>query len=170
MRRLAVVNNLWVAIQRSFFTMAIPPVPLEDFLVDHNTVIPTRHFSFDIDGGAPALVRFQFTNNLTGFGAYGVKFPQTEATVGRWMPDALIAGNALVHLGRFDDGRQGSDDRPWEPSAAMYVVFPSAAAAGLAPDGSLRPDTPLKRAGTDGKDVGVDFQQLRQALLGRARR
>jgi hypothetical protein len=164
MRRLAVVNNLWLAIERSFFTMAIPPVPVEDFLVDHNTVIPTRHFSYDIDGAAPALVRFQFTNNLTGYGAYGVKFPQTQAAVKRWLPGALIAGNALVHLGAFDDGRQRSAQAPWEPSSAMYKVFPSADAAGLAPDGTLIPGTPLKSAGTDGKDIGVDFRQLRSAL------
>lgn len=164
MRRIAIINNLWLSIDRSFFTMAIPPVPLVDFLVDHNTAIPTRHFSYDIDGPAPAFVRFQFTNNLTGFGVYGVKFPRTEPMVTRWLPGAIIASNALVDLGQVDEGRTSSGSQPWELSASMYAVFPNAEAAGLKSDGTLEATGPLKGAGTDHMDIGVDFRKLQRAM------
>jgi hypothetical protein len=165
MRRLAIVNNLWLSIDRVFFTMAVPPVPLEDFLVDHNTVIPTRYFSYDIDSAiSPAFIRFQFTNNLTGFGTYGVKFPRSKAAVARWLPGAIVASNALVDLGTIEDRRAASSGPPWELSTHMYVVLTSAEAAGLKADGRLAPKGPLKLARTDGKDIGVDFEQLERVI------
>ncbi len=164
MHRVAVVNNLWLSIDRTFFTMAIHRVPLEDVLIDHNTALPTRHFAFDFDATQPpATIRFQFTNNLIGFGAYGIKFPRTLRTVARWLPGALIARNALVDLGRIDDGRRERSDEPWEFSARMFSLLPSAKAAGLEGDGVLNRNTPLKGAATDGSDIGVSFEELRRA-------
>ena len=163
MRRIAIVNNLWLAVDRTFFTMAVPSVPLEDFIVDHNTAIPTRLFSYDLDPvRPPAIVRFQYTNNLTGFGSYGIKFPRTARLIATWLPGAQVAANAIVDLGR--DGAHAAMTRePWALGPAMYAVFPSAAAAGLRPDGTLAPDAPLKRAGTGGTDIGVDFGRLHEA-------
>jgi len=46
----------------------------------------------------------------------------------------------------------------------MYTSFPSAGAAGLNPDGTLTAKSPIRRAGSDGKDVGVDFDALRRAF------
>jgi hypothetical protein len=164
MRRIAIVNNLWLAIDQVFFTMAIPTVPLEDFLVDHNTAIPTRYFSYDVDGVSPAFLRFQFTNNLTGFGIYGVKFPRTTATIARWLPGARISANALVLIGIFDPHKRFASAEPWELDRTLYVVLSSPEAAGLAFDGTLLPGAPLKFAGTDGKDVGVDFEELARVM------
>jgi hypothetical protein len=161
MRRVAIRNNLWLAIDRVFFTMAVPSAPVEDLLVDHNTAIPTRYFSYDLDATtSPALVRFQFTNNLTGFGTFGVKFPRTESAVARWAPDAVIAGNALVSLGEVADGREHPGGQRWEFATNRYLIVRSASAAGLKADGTLDPDSPLKGAGMGGKDPGVNFEEL----------
>jgi hypothetical protein len=146
MKRIAIVNNLWLSIDRSFFTMAVPSAPLEDFLVDHNTAIPTRQFSYDIDPGiSPALIRFQFTNNLTGFGSYGVKFPRTEAALVRWTPGAIVANNARSSC--------QTGDRPEAQGAAVapygeYVCGLRTPAAGLRMDGTLVRNSPLRGAGT----------------------
>lgn len=161
LRRIAIVNNLWLSIDRVFITIAVPSTPLEDFVVDHNTAIPTRYFSHDLDAAiSPALVRFQFTNNLTGFGTYGVKFPRTAATLARWSPAAIIAKNALVALGQVSGERQAGANQPWGLGAHMYMVLPSAEAAGLSPGGTLSANGILKGAGTDGRDIGVDFEEL----------
>ena len=168
MRRVAIVNNLWLSIDRAFFTIAVPYASVEDLLVDHNTAIPTRYFSYDLDAGtAPALVRFQYTNNLTGFGTFGVKFPRTEAAVARWAPDAMIAGNALVGLGEVTDGRERPPIQPWEFSSGRYVVLRNSAAAGVKTDGTLDAKSPLKGVGIDGKDPGVEFEELQRVITGR---
>ena len=164
MRRIAIVNNLWLAIDRTFFTMAVPSVPLEDFIVDHNTAMPTRQFSYDIDAtGPPAFIRFQFTNNLTGFGIYGVKFPRTAASLAAWVPEAQIRKNALVALGELTALAPLESPR-WVLGPEMYLVLLSGEAAGLSAEGTLLTTSPLKKAGTDGKDVGVDFQELGRAV------
>lgn len=49
---------------------------------------------------------------------------------------------------------------------AMYTSFPSAAAAGLNDNGTLTPKSPNRRAATDGKDIGVDFNELRRVGAG----
>jgi hypothetical protein len=49
----------------------------------------------------------------------------------------------------------------------MYVSFPNAAVAGLSADGTLTATSPNRRAGTDGKDIGVDFDELLAAYTGR---
>jgi hypothetical protein len=47
----------------------------------------------------------------------------------------------------------------------MYMSFATSTAAGVNPsDGTLTTESPLLRAGTDGKDIGVDFDQLRRAM------
>jgi hypothetical protein len=165
LRRIAVVNNLWLSLERTFLTFAATTRPAEDVLVDHNTAIPTRYFSFDFDAPfPPALIRFQFTNNLTGFGRFGVKFPRVPADVGRWLPGAVIGGNALVRMGSASDSGPAADTPPWEPENKAYLVVGSASEAGLMADGTLSSSGPLKRAGTDQKDIGVDFGELQQRV------
>ncbi len=163
MRRVAVVNNLWLSIDRLFVTMAVPGAAIEDFVIDHNTAIPTRYFAYDVDAsGAPAMVRFQYTNNVTGFGVFGVKFPRTRAAVARWTPRAVIGGNALVDLGRT--AAAAAEEAPWPFDAREYAVFPDAAAAGLRADGTISDRSPLRGRGLHGEDPGVDFATLRKAI------
>jgi hypothetical protein len=163
MKRIAIVNNLWLSIDRIFLAIAVPSVPVEDFIVDHNTAVPIHYFSYDIDAAAaPALVRSQFTNNLSGFGFYGIKFPRTRDNLARWLPGAIIAKNALVRITEENEERVSKE--PWTVDRGKFLVLPSAMAAGLRRDGRLSRKGPLKGAGTDGKDIGVDFEQLERAM------
>jgi hypothetical protein len=162
MKRIAIVNNLWLAIDRIFFAIAAPSVPAEDVRVDHNTAVPIQYFSYDIDAAAaPALVRSQFTNNLSGFGVYGVKFPRTGEKLAQWLPGAIVAKNALVKIA-LSEGRRVSEE-PWTLDVAKFLVLPSPIAAGLQRNGRLTREGPLKGAGTDGKDIGVDIEELERA-------
>ena len=69
MKRIAIQNNLWLAIGRSFFMLSAGPVPIEDLLIDHNTAVPTGYFGYHVEGSAPpSLVRFQLTNNVWDLG------------------------------------------------------------------------------------------------------
>jgi hypothetical protein len=163
MKRIAIVNNLWLSIERIFFAIAVPSVPAEDVIVDHNTALPIRYFSYDIDAAAsPALVRSQFTNNLSGFGVYGVKFPRTREKLSRWLPGATIAKNALVKIA-VEEGKRVSRE-PWTLDGEKFLVLPGAMAAGLGQDGRLSGKGPLKGAGTDGRDIGIDVEELQRAI------
>ncbi len=164
-KRVAVVNNLWLGFTDRFFLMVTGrSVALEDFLVDHNTAIPGGYAAYYVEGGAtpPAIVRFRFTNNLVGFGAYGVSIPKADEGLTKWVPGAIISKNALVSLA---DSRGGGAEgnRPHYVDQAMYASFPNAAAAGINADGTLAAKSPNRRAGTDGKDIGVDFDELQRA-------
>jgi hypothetical protein len=164
-KRVAIVNNLWLGFTDRFFLMVTGRgVALEDFLVDHNTAIPGGYAAYYIEGkgATPAIVRFRFTNNLVGFGAYGVSIPKADEGLTKWFPGATISNNTLVNLA---DSRGGGSEgnRPQYVDQAMYKSFPNAAAAGINADGTLAAKSPNRRAGTDGKDIGVDFDELQRA-------
>jgi hypothetical protein len=111
----------------------------------------------------PALVRFQFTNNLTGFGRYGVKFPNSEQEFARWVHDGLVAINAMVRLGQDVDSRSTMDSPSSDGGHGRYVILRSAAEAGLSPNGRLDVTSPARNRGTDGRDIGVDFAALERS-------
>ncbi len=67
-------------------------------------------------------------------------------------------------------GKDPSRNRPPDIDQAMYTSFPNAAAAGLNADGTLTPKSPNRRAGSDGKDIGVDFDELLSAYTGQPAR
>jgi hypothetical protein len=166
-KRIAIVNNLWL-ISRTFLGMTSGPVgPLEDLVIDHNTAIPGGHSVYYMEAGtAPAMTRLQMTNNLFGFGAYGVTFPKPDAGLAKWLPGAVIAKNALVSLGDTADGQGVNRNAPHLIHQPMYTSFGNAAAAGLNPDGTLAPGSRNRQGGTDGKDIGVDFAELQRAISG----
>ena len=110
------------------------------------------------------------TNNIIGFGSFGVTFPKADAGLAQWLPGAVIAKNALVNLGDTADGQGPGRNVPHEITQAMYTSFASATAAGLNADGTLTAKSPNRRTGTDGKDVGVDFDELQRAMTGQATR
>jgi hypothetical protein len=161
-KRIAIVNNLWLGITRRFFGMAGGPAgPLEDLLIDHNTAIPVGYATYFSE---TSVLRFRLTNNLFGFGAFGVGFPKADEGLAKRLPGAVIAKNALASLADTGDGRGASRNRPHYINQTMYTSFPDAAAAGLNPDGTLTPTSRNRQAGTDGKDIGVDFAELRRAM------
>jgi hypothetical protein len=170
-KRIAIVNNLWF-VTRAFFGMTTGPGPaLDDLLVDHNTAIPGGYSAYYVDAPfVPAMVRFRLTNNLIGFGAYGATFPRAGEGLAKFLPGAIIARNALVNITDTADGQGATRNRPPDIDQAMYASFPNAAAAGINADGTLTAKSPNRRAGTDGKDIGVDFDALQRAMAGQSPR
>lgn len=166
MKRIAVLNNLWL-LARTFFGLGTGGrVALDDLLIDHNTAVPVGQSAYYVEApGPPALIRFRLTNNAIGFGAYGVTFPKPTDSFAKFLPGAVIAKNALISITDAGDGQGVNRNRPPDIDQAMYTSFRSAAAAGLSEaDGTLAATSPLRRAGTDGKDIGVDFDELQRAI------
>lgn len=169
MRRIAIVNNLW-QVSRTFFGMVSGgPVVLEDLLIDHNTAVPSAYSTYYYEAqSAPGLSRFQLTNNLAGFGAYGVTFPTAHPLLAKFAPGAIVAKNALVNIADIGDGQGAVRNVAPGVNQAMYGSFRNPTAAGINVDGTLTPKSPLRRAGTDGKDIGVDLEELQRAMTGQA--
>jgi len=165
-KRIAIVNNLWLGLTRTFFGVtSARDVALDDLLIDHNTAIPGGYLAYFIEA---AIVRFRLTNNLIGFGAYGVTFPKPDANLVKRLPGAFIAKNSLVNLADTADGQGSARNRPNQIDQAMYTSFRDALAAGLNADGTLTAKSPNLRAGTDGKDIGVNFGELQRAMGGQS--
>jgi hypothetical protein len=160
-KRIAIINNAWGITYRFFVMTSGRSGALEDFVVDHNTAIPGGYAAYYIEGGKnpPAIVRFRFTNNLVGHGRYGVNVAKADERLRKWFPGAVIARNALINLAYADAAYV---------DPGMYTAFPNAAAAGLNADGTLTAKSPNRRAGTDGKDIGVDFEELLRAYTGQS--
>jgi len=133
-----------------------------DIVVDHNTVFQSGNMMTATSSSAlvPAS-SFVFTNNIVPhnqygiFGDYGVGIDMVA--INAYLPGSSFARNAIVGglASTFPDGN-------FFPSALSAVGFVSLASRNYA----LAPGTPYVRAGTDGKDVGVDFAALAAARAG----
>ncbi len=102
-----------------------------------------------------------------GFGAYGASFPRADEGRAKFLPNAIVAKNALVNIVDSADGQGVTRNRPPDIDQAMFGSFSNAAAAGINPNGTLTPRSPNRRAGLDGRDIGVDFDELQRAMSGR---
>jgi hypothetical protein len=170
-KRIAIVNNLWLGVTQRFGTMLARAGGFEDFIVDHNTAIPSSYAAYYVDAPTqPAVLRFLFSNNLIGFGAYGVSFPTGDPGLAKVIPDSMIMRNALINLGDAGDGQGAVRNRPPGIDQTMYTSFRDAATAGLKEDGTLTATSPNRRAATDGRDIGVDFDELLRAYTGQSTR
>lgn len=167
-KRIAIVNNLWLGVTERFFGLGAGPGGFQDFVIDHNTAVPSSYATYYLETRtSPATVRFRLTNNLMGFGAYGVGVATPDLNFPKMMPDALIARNALVSLAEGGDRQGATRNRPPGVNQGMYRSFPNAEAAGIKEDGTLTERSPNRRAATDGKDIGVDFDELQRVGAGR---
>jgi hypothetical protein len=131
-----------------------------DIILDHNTALQTG--SIIIGTYSSSLrqnARFVFTNNITPhnlygvFGDYGVGLGITA--INAYFPGSVFARNAVV-------GGQASSfplDN-YFPSSFAAVGFVDLAAGNYA----LAAGTPYVRAGTDGKDLGADFNAIAAAM------
>jgi hypothetical protein len=167
-KRIAIRNNLWFVTHTFFGVGASGRTALDDLSIDHNTAVPVGYSAYYVEAPtSPALSRFRLTNNLIGFGAYGVTLKKPDPRYATLAPGAVTAKNALINISDIGDGQGVNRNRPSDISQAMYISFTSPTAAGVSPsDGTLTTNSPLKRAGTDGKDVGVDFEALHRAMAG----
>ena len=163
--RLAYLNNLGLNIGGWF--VFFNHAGMADLWLEHNTVVPEDGVAEIVAGGNRAAILW---SSDTGW------------------PRQTIRRNVLWHsaFGLFWDGHANMTtaqaaaavpDRDWRENALLNAIGASAvtgfafhsthAAAGVdATSGVLSPTSPLKNAGSDGKDLGVDFTALIAAQQG----
>ncbi|HKF67222.1 MAG TPA: hypothetical protein VKB36_11845, partial [Vicinamibacterales bacterium] len=162
-QRILVQNNLFDDIDGSAWSGTGTFVQVSDggsdIVIDHNTAIHTGNLiTATYSTSLHTATNFVFTNNIASnnqygvFGDYGVGTGM--AALDAYFPGSLFSRNAIV-------GGQ----------AASYPVDnflpPTLSAVGFVDlvnrNYALAPGTPYVRAGTDGKDVGVDFTAMATA-------
>ena len=156
---------------------------LSNLSIDHVTGFPpTSLFLFGVDQDRDKIVNFSFTNNLVGVGTSDISSTgggpkncafqpkrQGPATVlkncfasfkftnnalvgsgGGWPGgNPILADASAVHMEDFRDGKGGSYRLCGEKSGA-----------------NCKKESPLRKAGSDGKDLGADFDAVKAATEG----
>jgi carbohydrate binding protein with CBM6 domain len=131
---------------------------------DHNTVDNTNgnatifiYAGFSRTG--TSITGFEATNNLfsdTSYGIYGDKYGEGIAGLNAYTPNALVLKNALA--GGVAKLYPTGNDFPTQAAWLADFVNPSAS------DYRLKSTSLSKNFGTDGRDLGVDFSELNNAL------
>jgi hypothetical protein len=146
----------WDGLGRLFQILAGP----ENLVIDHNTLIqvPTGQnilmFANDPASG------FQFKNNIAEHGKYGVSGSGKgtgTVTLSHYAPGYVFLKNALIggDAAKYPAGNFFPANR----AAVGFIDEPN-------DDYRLRPDSPYKGAGTDGKDLGADIDAVNEATKG----
>ena len=180
-RRFLIRNNLGEQIERTAFMIT---AGADDVDIDHNTFVPTHYSAFVMTGlsghdasgrvvGRPCQ-RFKLTNNILGFGLYGVAVDGGQNALDEAFPELTWDQNLFVGYGegraqsaiarsilptgsRFEP-KQTSDggygDADW--GAVGFVDYAKG-------DYRLGPASKYRRRGTDGQDVGVNVDSLNAA-------
>ena len=181
-QRMAIRNNLFEHIEQRGFLMVRGSDSVE---IGHNVFVPIKDASFMMSGlnghdasgkviGEPCT-RFKLTNNILGFGSWGVGVDGGKNTFAEAFPEAVCDKNLLVGYGlgraqvamnnksfpagflfepkRTGDGGPGDADWP-------NVGFVNYAGG----DYRLSGTSKYKTAGTDGKALGADMDALESAL------
>jgi hypothetical protein len=148
--------------------------PLHDLKLDHITAFPPKFlFMFGVRGGMPKTSHFVFTNNVigtgdqlvlsTGGGAENCAFqPERQGFMGvlkSCFSDFTVEHNLFAGRGT---GWPKENRIVGSPQAVGFAAVQKDAVA----DYHLRPDSIARRAGTDGKDLGVDLDTLSGAIDG----
>lgn len=142
---------------------------------DHNTILQTGEIARS-GSGVPSLApkeqmtNWKWINNITNWGTseqHG--FACLNSTTGSnepCVPGYIWTKSVMIGAptGPFSDRRSMANFPPgnFNPATIAEVGFINPATA----DYGLRDDSAYKRAGTDGKDIGVDMVQLRAHLSG----
>ena len=157
MKRLNISNNLWI-IEK---TLMKGSDGLDGLQMEHNTVITqegnennTTYFY-----GRPTL-GFVCRNNLferQGYGFKGDSTAEGTATLDAYTPGWVFEKNALVGANFL--AYPGNN---LYPAALGAVGFVDPAGGNY----RLAPDSLYRNAGTDGRDIGVDFDALNAAAGG----
>jgi hypothetical protein len=166
--RLHIVNNLFEDLSARWSNEGLTRVFVTlsgagEVEFDHNTVIsPDATIVYVVPGPAPG---FRFTNNIVkhnngGIISEGMGPPQSYT---QFLTPFVIKGNAMIGaLEQYWDVDQKYPPGNFYPGRYEDVRFVDYQGGNF----SLSTNSPLKRKGTDGKDVGVDMEELRKALAG----
>jgi hypothetical protein len=172
------INNLFYNIDRSWTTngtgiggnfLYMTQGPL-NAVFDHNTIFNGRTIS-DVDTPEYPTTGFRFTNNITMHNAYGVR--STLGTGNPTFQAYFNEGTTAEAQARFtknvinlQNGGSASNysSRPGNffPANWSTVQFVDQANG----DYRLAPTSPYKNAGTDGKDVGANMDEIALATAG----
>lgn len=160
MHRVLVRNNFWENLDgirwRSSPGIFLQLSDVSELTVDHNTVIHTGHV---ISVYGRASQNFVYTNNLSAHNEYGVKGDGQGSgveTLSTYMPNAIFSRNFLA--GAISNFYPVNNFFPASFNDALFVN----AAEGIY---RLAASSPYRLAGTDGKDIGCDFDAIGKAML-----
>jgi hypothetical protein len=182
-QRFLIRNNLFERIARSGFLIIGGS---DDVEVDHNTFVPLDYSSLCMAGlrghdaqsgevlGLPCN-RFKLTNNIMGFGLYGPVIDGGKNTFAEAFPGLTWQRNLFVGYG---EGRAGAaPENANFPRGSLFEAAKTAdggagdadwSAVGFADyaggDFRLTEDSKYRSLGTDGADLGVDMDALKEAL------
>jgi uncharacterized protein (TIGR03437 family) len=146
-------NNLFTEIRGAFMTMN----GFYNVKLDHNTTFQTNN-TYTLYGD-PAL-GYVSTNNLTienPWGIFGDGGYMGTAGLVKYTPSYVFSKNVMVGASATDNPSGN-----FYPRIASDVGFVDFAGGNY----RLTSTSPYSKAGTDGKDIGVDFDQLNAALGG----
>ena len=150
-----VANNLFTDIRGPFMTMN----GYNNVTLDHNTSFQTSN-TYTLYGDQ--ALGYVSTNNLTienPWGIFGDGGYMGTAGLVKYTPSYVFSKNLMV--GASSSMNPSGNFYPAVVSDVSFVDF----AAG---NYRLSSSSPYSKAGTDGKDIGVDFDQLNAALGGSA--
>ena len=120
-----------------------------DVTIDHNTAFET--YAVLVAGGEPNQ-NFTFTNNIVPNAVYGVSgdnyYGDAARALSAYFPGAVFRAN-VIQGGYGPDYPAGN----FFPASMSDIGFENYAAG----DYRLQSDSPYKRAGTDGKDIGAEI-------------
>jgi hypothetical protein len=128
---------------------------LADLTISHNTAFQTNEIIY---AELIPNTNFFYTSNLTPANTYGITGRGTwgNPALAQYFPGAVVSRNVM----------QGANAVNYPPNnffpATMADVFFTDL---LGANYRLLPISPYKNAGTDGKDVGVDFDALNAATV-----
>lgn len=161
--RVAFLNNLGLDVGGRFLLLLHR---CHDLWIEHNTVVPMRGVNvmdavkgtaqnsaifIAWDNPVTDYPRLTIKNNVFGKSNRGIALQAatlTNASLDRWIPDRAWAANAQY-------------DMPGSSPVAGVTYYASDTAAGVSlTTGRLTTGSPFIRAGSDGKDIGVDFVDL----------
>ncbi|MBC8869812.1 MAG: right-handed parallel beta-helix repeat-containing protein [Planctomycetes bacterium] len=181
-RRLMIRNNLFERIERMAFYITSAA---DDVEIHHNTFVPTNYMAFCMTGlkghdasgkvvGKPCT-RFKLTNNIMGFGLYGPGIDGGQNTFAEALPELTWDKNLFVGYG---EGRaQSAMKRNTCPAGSLFepkqtnnggygdADWPAVGFADYAGgDYRLTGTSKYKGLGADGKDLGVEMNELVKAV------
>jgi hypothetical protein len=160
-RNIVIRNNLFYDINKArwggngwFLQLGDEP---RDIIVDHNTVAHDGSVLVYAYGGSSTAIRpvygFQFTNNAAKHNSYGIwsqYFTFGTQALANYYPNAVVQRNLLA------GGPSGS----YPAGNFFYTDFLGQFVSPASNDYTLASTSPLRNAGTDGADVGVDMRAL----------
>ncbi len=153
-KRITIANNLFAGIEKTLFQLQ--GGAMESLVIEHNTAFAPSFATLFIE--AAPVTNFVYRNNLTYHGLGGISGSSLgtgTAAIQYYFPNAVFQKNVFV-------GGPGITNLGQKyPDGTALVAVETAGVIDLARgDYRLGPKSPFKRAATDGKDIGMNFDAL----------